>query len=126
MIVTPFSVAQTEKDKIVTTENGVTILGYTDLPSRLASTSSTLFGNNVAKFILSVGPQTTQEAGVFQIDLDDDVVQNMLVAYDGVARFPDRSQVDRDGGRAPRLYPRLLVAREPLNGAEQPRPRAPP
>ena len=120
------SVAQTVADEVITTDGGVTILGYTDLPSRLASTSSTLFGNNVAKFILSVGPQTTQEAGVFQIDLDDDVVQNMLVAYDGVARFPDRSQVDRDGGRAPRLYPRLLVAREPLNGAEQPRPRAPP
>ena len=36
------NVAQTEKDKVVTTENGVTIIGYTDLPSRLASTSSTL------------------------------------------------------------------------------------
>ena len=83
------SVAQTVADEVITTDGGVTILGYTDLPSRLASTSSTLFGNNVAKFILSVGPQTTQEAGVFQIDLDDDVVLNMLVAYDGVARFPD-------------------------------------
>ena len=36
------NVAQTRADEIVTTENGVTIIGYTDLPSRLASTSSTL------------------------------------------------------------------------------------
>lgn len=36
------NVAQTEANKVITTENGVTIIGYTDLPSRLASTSSTL------------------------------------------------------------------------------------
>lgn len=36
-------------DEVITTPNGVTIIGYTDLPSRLASTSSTLFGTNVAK-----------------------------------------------------------------------------
>lgn len=84
------NVAQTEANKVITTENGVTIIGYTDLPSRLASTSSTLFGNNVAKFILSIGPQTTKEKGVFQIDLEDDAVQNMLVAHAGDARYPDK------------------------------------
>lgn len=36
------NVAQTEANKVITTENGVTIIGYTDLPSRLASTSSQL------------------------------------------------------------------------------------
>ena len=82
------NVAQTEPNKVITTENGVTIIGYTDLPSRLASTSSALFGNNVAKFILSIGPQTTKEKGYFQIDLEDDAVQNMLISYDGEARYP--------------------------------------
>jgi H+-translocating NAD(P) transhydrogenase len=48
-----------------------------------------LFGTNVAKFILSIGPQTTKEKGVYQIDLVDDAVQNMLIAYDGVRRYPD-------------------------------------
>ncbi|KAL7535577.1 hypothetical protein ACHAXR_008088, partial [Thalassiosira sp. AJA248-18] len=84
------NVAQTEANKVITTDNGVTIIGYTDLPSRLASTSSTLFGNNVAKFILSIGPQTTKEKGVFQIDLEDDAVQNMLISYNGEARWPDK------------------------------------
>lgn len=84
------NVAQTEANKVITTDNGVTIIGYTDMPSRLASTSSTLFGNNVAKFVLSIGPQTTKEKGVFQIDLEDDAVQNMLIAYNGDARFPDK------------------------------------
>lgn len=36
------NVAQTEPDKIITTANGVKIVGFTDLPSRLASTASTL------------------------------------------------------------------------------------
>ena len=36
------NVAQTVPNEVITTDNGVTIIGYTDLPSRLASTSSTL------------------------------------------------------------------------------------
>jgi len=48
------------------------------------------FGNNVAKFITSIGPQTTKEKGVFQIDLEDDAVQNMLISYAGEKRFPDK------------------------------------
>jgi len=36
------NVAQTQPDKIITSSNGVKIIGYTDLPSRLASTASTL------------------------------------------------------------------------------------
>ena len=42
------NVAQTVANEVITTDNGVTIIGYTDLPSRLASTSSTL----VSCFIL--------------------------------------------------------------------------
>jgi len=83
------NVAQTVADEVVTTSNGVKIVGYTDLPSRLAATASNLFGNNVAKFILSIGPQTTKEKGVFKIDLQDDAVQSMLISYNGIGRFPD-------------------------------------
>ena len=37
------------------TANGVTCIGYTDLPSRCAGQASTLFGNNVSNFLLSMG-----------------------------------------------------------------------
>jgi NAD(P) transhydrogenase len=84
------NVAQTKPDEIVTTKNGVKIIGYTDLPSRLPTTSSNLFANNVAKFILSIGPQTTKEKGVFKIDMEDDAVQNMLISFNGEARWPDK------------------------------------
>jgi len=48
------------------------------------------FANNIAKFVLSIGPQTTSVKGVFEIDLNDDAVQNMLISYDGEARWPDK------------------------------------
>ncbi|KAL7527961.1 LOW QUALITY PROTEIN: hypothetical protein ACHAWF_003473 [Thalassiosira exigua] len=83
------NIAQTEANKVIMMDNRVTFVGYTDLPSRLASTSS-FFGNIVAKFILSIGPQTTKEKGVFQIDLEDDAVQEMLISYDGDTRWPDK------------------------------------
>lgn len=83
------NVAETRKNQVFTTENGVTIVGYTDLPSRLSTTSSNLFGNNIANFILSIGPQTTKKKEFFQIDLTDDAVQNMLISYEGKARWPD-------------------------------------
>lgn len=84
------NVVGTIKDQIATTENGVKIIGYLNLPARLATTSSNLFANNIAKLLLSVGPQTTKEKGVFHIDLEDDAVQNMLISYDGQARWPDQ------------------------------------
>lgn len=35
--------------------NGVIHIGYTDLPSRLPTQSSTLYANNITKFLLSIG-----------------------------------------------------------------------
>ena len=54
----------------VTTANGVSILGYSDLPSRLPTAASQLFGRNQANFLLSVGPQTTGTKGEFVIDYE--------------------------------------------------------
>ena len=45
---------------MVTSANGVTMIGYTDINSRLASTSSSLYANNQMKWILSAGPTTTK------------------------------------------------------------------
>jgi len=83
------NVLGTEKDRVVV-KNGVNIVGYTSLPGRLPTTSSNLFANNVAKFILSIGPQTKKEKGFFQVDMEDDAVQNMLISYKGEARWPDK------------------------------------
>merc|ERR1719247_2459396 len=82
------NVETTEKDKSIVTENGVTCLGYTDLVSRLATTSSNLYANNQTKFLLSVGPQTTKEKGVFKIDHEDEAVRGMIVVVEGKLMWP--------------------------------------
>ena len=62
---------------------GVTHIGYTDLPSRLPTQSSTLYGNNISKFLLSVG-----EGGHFDINLEDEVVRGALVTHAGKIMWP--------------------------------------
>jgi hypothetical protein len=52
------NIETTQKDSVIRTPNGVTCIGYTDLPSRLATQSSTLYSNNISKFLLSMGPFT--------------------------------------------------------------------
>jgi NAD(P) transhydrogenase len=58
---------------------GVTVIGYTDLPSRLPTQASTLYSNNITKFLLSMSPKE----GHFGIDLNDEVVRRSIVTYNG-------------------------------------------
>lgn len=58
---------------------GVTVIGYTDLPSRLPTQSSTLYSNNITKFLLSMSPKEKH----FGIDLNDEVVRRSIVTYNG-------------------------------------------
>eukprot|EP00519_Triparma_laevis_P004717 CAMPEP_0182502384 /NCGR_PEP_ID=MMETSP1321-20130603/13257_1 /TAXON_ID=91990 /ORGANISM="Bolidomonas sp., Strain RCC1657" /LENGTH=1047 /DNA_ID=CAMNT_0024707259 /DNA_START=41 /DNA_END=3184 /DNA_ORIENTATION=+ len=82
------NVGTTVKDEKFITPNGVTCIGYTDLPSRLPTTSSSLYANNAQKFIHSIGPQTTKEKGIYQIDHADEAVRGMLVLEDGAMMWP--------------------------------------
>jgi len=58
------------------------------MPSRLATTSSNLYSNNISKFLLSIGPQTTKQSGYFHIDHDDEAVRGMLVLENGKMMWP--------------------------------------
>jgi H+-translocating NAD(P) transhydrogenase len=60
--------------------------GYTDLPSRLPTQSSTLYSNNITKFLLSMTPTNTPSS--FHINLDDEVVRGALVVYNGALLPP--------------------------------------
>jgi NAD(P) transhydrogenase len=82
------NVATTVADKKIVTENGVTCIGYTDLPSRLARTSTDLYANNITKFFLSAGPFTTKVADEFLIDHEDEAVRPMLVLDQGKSTWP--------------------------------------
>ncbi|KAI0032215.1 PNTB-domain-containing protein [Vararia minispora EC-137] len=60
---------------------GVTVIGYTDLPSRLPTQSSTLYSNNITKFLLSITPPNAP--GNFALNLEDEVVRGALVVHQG-------------------------------------------
>ncbi len=67
----------------VVERHGVHILGYTDLPSRLAPTASLLFGNNLTHLLADLGG-----ASHFHLDLADEVVRGALVVRDGEVIWP--------------------------------------
>ncbi|KAL2197677.1 NAD(P) transhydrogenase beta subunit-domain-containing protein [Corynascus similis CBS 632.67] len=68
----------TQPGKLVT-YNDVKIIGYTDLPSRLPTQSSTLYSNNITKFLLSMAPKEKE----FGVDLTDEVVRGAIVTQKG-------------------------------------------
>jgi NAD(P) transhydrogenase len=78
----------TRKDECYVTDGGVTVIGYTDMNSRLASTSSSLYANNQMKWILSAGPTTTKTKGEFAIDYEDVAVRGMMVMDKGQMTWP--------------------------------------
>lgn len=82
------NIETTEMDKAIVTDNGVTCIGYTDLQSRLPTTSSSLYSNNISKFLLSAGPQTTKCKDHFYIDHKDEAVRGMLVLEKGKMMWP--------------------------------------
>jgi NAD(P) transhydrogenase subunit alpha len=69
----------------VVTPNGVTILGYTDLPGRLPTQASQLFGTNLVNLLKLVTPA---KDGEFTLDLDDQVQRGMTVVRDGDVLWP--------------------------------------
>lgn len=74
--------ALTDPGKVVE-HHGVHILGYTDLPSRLAPTASLLFGNNLTHLLADLGG-----ASHFHLDLADEVVRGALVLRNGELIWP--------------------------------------
>ncbi len=58
--------------------NGVTIIGYTDLPSRMAAQSSQLYGTNLCHLLSDMGGSEK-----YRVDLDDEVVRGALVVHEG-------------------------------------------
>ena len=72
-------------DQAIETENGVRIVGYTDLASRMASQASTLYGNNVRHMMDDLTPS---KDGVPVVDMEDDVIRGATATRDGEITFP--------------------------------------
>lgn len=62
---------------------GVTVIGLTDLPSRMATQSSQLYGTNLCHLLKDMGGSDD-----YKVDLEDEVVRGALVSYDGAITWP--------------------------------------
>ena len=79
------NVAGTVKGERAVTENGVTILGYTDLPGRLPTQSSQLYGQNLVNLMKLLTPE---KDGQLVLDFDDVVQRSICVVRDGELTWP--------------------------------------
>ncbi len=79
------NVAGSRPDEKVVTPHGVKILGYTDLPGRLPTQASQLFGQNLVNLLKLLTPA---KDGQIVLDLDDVVQRGMTVARGGEVLWP--------------------------------------
>lgn len=75
----------TVADQKVVTDNGVTIIGYTDFPSRMAAQASTLYATNVRHMITDLTPE---KDGQLVHNMEDDVIRSSTVTFEGEITFP--------------------------------------
>ncbi|ATW42832.1 Re/Si-specific NAD(P)(+) transhydrogenase subunit alpha [Glaesserella parasuis] len=75
----------TQSGKVVTTENQVKIIGYTDLPGRLPTQSSQLYGTNLVNLLKLL---CKEKDGNINIDFEDVVLRGVTVIRDGEVTWP--------------------------------------
>ncbi len=74
----------TEPDKVVV-RDGVSIIGYTDLPSRLANQSSQLYATNLKHLLTDLTPA---KDGNIVVDMNDEVIRGATICKDGATTWP--------------------------------------
>ncbi|WP_321965360.1 Re/Si-specific NAD(P)(+) transhydrogenase subunit alpha [Paraburkholderia sp. J7] len=85
--------------------HGVTIVGYTDLASRLARQSSTLYGNNLLRVVEEL---CKTKDGTINVDFDDDAIRGLTVIKEGNITWPPPPI--KQPAVAPKLQPAAAAA----------------
>lgn len=75
----------TEPGSRIVTDNGVTIIGYTDLASRMPAHTSQLYGTNIVNLLRLLTPG---KDGELVLDMDDVVQRGITVTRDGELMWP--------------------------------------
>ena len=74
----------TEKDQVVV-KHDVTVIGYTNLPSRLANQSSQLYATNLRHLLTELCPEKN---GLLNVNMDDEVIRGTTVIKEGNITWP--------------------------------------
>ena len=72
-------------DEKIVTDNGVTIVGYSDFPSRMAAQASNLYSTNIRHMISDLAPE---KDGEINHNMEDDVIRGATVAFEGEITYP--------------------------------------
>ena len=104
----------TVADEKIVTENGVTIVGYTDFPSRMAAQASTLYANNIFHMMSDLTPE---KDGAINHDMEDDVIRGATVTFDGNITYPPpppkvQAIAAKPQEKAPEKTPEEIAAEE--------------
>jgi NAD(P) transhydrogenase subunit alpha len=100
----------TVADQKVVSDNGVTIVGYTDFPSRMASQASTLYSTNIRHMMTDLTPA---KDGVLVHDMEDDVIRGATVTYQGEITFPPPPpKIQAIAAQKPKEKPKELTPEE--------------
>ncbi|MBA4324365.1 MAG: NAD(P)(+) transhydrogenase (Re/Si-specific) subunit alpha [Rhodobacter sp.] len=75
----------TVPDQKIVTDNGVTIVGYTDFPSRMATQASTLYSTNIRHMLTDLTPK---KDGIIAHNMEDDVIRGATAAHMGAVTYP--------------------------------------
>jgi NAD(P) transhydrogenase subunit alpha len=75
----------TVMDQKIVSDNGVTIVGYTDFPSQMAAQASTLYSNNIRHMLTDLTPR---KDGVIDHNMEDDVIRGATVTKGGAITYP--------------------------------------
>ena len=95
----------TEADKVVVKE-GVTIIGYTDLPSRLPGQASQLYSTNLVNLMKLL---CKEKDGNIDINFDDVVIRGVTSVKDGEVTFPP-PKIQVSAAPAPEAQPEPVAA----------------
>src|SRR5690554_586076 len=93
----------TEPGKIVI-QHEVTLIGYTDLPSRMAKVASDLYATNLFHLVTELTPE---KDGKPQVNMEDDVIRGLTVVLDKEITWPPPQ-------------PKVSVSPKPAPGTEEP------
>ncbi|MDR7111445.1 NAD(P) transhydrogenase subunit alpha [Microbacterium trichothecenolyticum] len=97
----------------VVTENGVVILGYTDLPGRLPQQASQLFATNLVNLLKLLTPG---KDGELTLDFDDVVQRTVTVVQDGAVTWPPPPvQVSAAPAKAAAAAPAVVTPKKTMS-----------
>ena len=120
----------TVQGELITTPNGVKVIGYTDMASRLAPTASQLYGMNFVHYLRDI----KSGEGEVNLDLEDVVVRSSIVTHQGELLYPppplselDPSSVSKEMKSAAKSETQTAAKAAPASPAPQstPAPTAP-